>query len=506
MADEAVTTPRSVADPGTATPTLAPGTATGTATPQSAISIPLNAEQRTLSLKVSLADLTARASGLYAQKKFDEAAEVYAQAAEMQAEMNGEMSPENAEILFLYGRSLFKVGQGKSDVLGGKAPATEGGKPKQQQKKASKKANGAPKAEPSSAAQDKVETPEADRVAQEAVKIVADDTSVGQAEKKEVEAKKPLFQITGDENWVDSDEEEDAGAEGEGDEDEEEDDDLATAFEILDLARLLLKKRLEEKLAADTTEGKGKEKAENGDGDDNHREDAGLRHINDRLADTHDILAEISLENERYPNAIADARESLKYKQQLYGEDSEIIAEAHFKLSLALEFASVTAQADEEGTSDAATAAAPPREVNQELRDEAAKELEAAIKSTKLKLQNKEVELATLHSPEDNDISRKQITETKEIIADMEQRLVDLRGPPIDVKAALGVDPMGGILGAALGESSTETEARIEEAKKTATDLTGLVRKKDKRKAEDGAEGDEGEDSSKKARTEETAS
>lgn len=61
--------------------------------------------------------------------------------------------------------------------------------------------------------------------------------------------------------------------------------------------------------------------------------------------------------------------------------------------------------------------------MNQELRDEAAKELEAAIESTKLKLQNKEVELATLHSPEDNDISRKQITETKEIIADMEQRV-----------------------------------------------------------------------------------
>lgn len=514
MADEAVHTPRSVADQGTATPTLAPGTATGTATPMSAVSIPLTAEQRTLSLKVSLADLTARASGLYAQKKFDEAAEVYAQAAEMQAEMNGEMSPENAEILFLYGRSLFKVGQGKSDVLGGKAPATDGGKPNKQQKKAAKNANGAPKAEtatePTSAAaaEEKTETPEADRVAQEAVKIIADETTTGQAEKKEVEAKKPLFQFTGDENFADSDEEEEAGAEGEGDEDDEEDDDLATAFEILDLARVLLKKRLEEKLAAaESAEGKGKEKAENGDEDNNDSQDVALRHINERLADTHDILAEISLENERYPNAIADARESLRYKQQLYGEDSEIIAEAHFKLSLALEFASVTAQADDEaGAEDSAAAvSAPPREVNQELRDEAAKELEAAIESTKLKLQNKEVELATLHSPEDNDISRKQITETKEIIADMEQRLVDLRGPPIDMKAALGADPMvGGILGAALGESSTETEARIEEAKKTATDLTGLVRKKDKRKAEGGAEGQDGEEEpSKKARTEE---
>lgn len=122
----------------------------------------------------------------------------------------------------------------------------------------------------------------------------------------------------------------------------------------------------------------------------------------------------------RYPNAIADARESLKYKQQLVGPDSEIIAEAHFKLSLSLEFASVTSQQDDES---AGGAGAGPKEINQELRDEAARELEAAINSTKLKLQNKEVELATLHSPEDNDISRTQIAETKEIIAEMEQRV-----------------------------------------------------------------------------------
>lgn len=37
---------------------------------------------------------------------------------------------------------------------------------------------------------------------------------------------------------------------------------------------------------------------------------------------------------------------------------------------------------------------------------------------------------------------------------------------------------MGGILGTALGESPAEAQARIEEAKKNATDLTGLVRRK----------------------------
>lgn len=39
---------------------------------------------------------------------------------------------------------------------------------------------------------------------------------------------------------------------------------------------------------------------------------------------------------------------------------------------------------------------------------------------------------------------------------------------------------LGGILGTAIGESAAETKARVDEAKKTATDLTGLVRKKAK--------------------------
>lgn len=133
----------------------------------------------------------------------------------MQAEMNGEMAPENAEILFLYGRSLFRVGQANSDVLGGRAPATEGqGKPKKKAKKSKKPSDGTSAAEAAVAgsskdggAADKIETPEADKIAQEAVKIIADETRGAKAE-KEVEAKKPLFQFTGDENWDDSDEEE----------------------------------------------------------------------------------------------------------------------------------------------------------------------------------------------------------------------------------------------------------------------------------------------------------
>jgi hypothetical protein len=56
---------------------------------------------------------------------------------------------------------------------------------------------------------------------------------------------------------------------------------------------------------------------------------------------------------------------------------------------------------------------------------------------------------------------------------------VELQKPPIDVNAAVygaAQNALGGLFGAAAG--SADADARIEEAKKTATDLTGLVRKK----------------------------
>ncbi|KAK6724626.1 hypothetical protein SNK04_003445 [Fusarium graminearum] len=395
------------------------------------------------SKKVTLADLSAKGAALYTRKSYEEAAEVFSRASILQAELNGETSPDNAEILFHYGRSLFKVGQSKSDVLGGTA-APE--KKKSAETKPKKSAQA-----------------ETEKVTQEGVGIVAEQKE-GEKKSEDIKGdKKALFQFTGDENFDESDEEENA----EGDEDEEEDDDLATAFEILDLARVCYLKRLEALEKEEQEEsGKGKEAAEG--------DSPVMRHVKERLADTHDALSEISLENERYPNAIEDGRTSLKYKLELYPEESEIIAEAHFKLSLALEFASVTTPGDD-------GANAKREEMDQGLRDEAVKEMELAIKSSKLKLQNKEVELATMASPEDNELARKSIQEMKEVIGDMEQRLVDLRNDPVDTKDILGADAsIGGILGAAIGESAAETKARVEEAKKTANDLSGLVRKKNK--------------------------
>lgn len=117
------------------------------------------------------------------------------------------------------------------------------------------------------------------------------------------------------------------------------------------------------------------------------------------------------------------------YKDQLYPFESEIIAEAHFKLSLALEFASITTTHDA-GEGDAAEDKKE-TQVDEAMREEAARELELAIKSTKQKLQNKEVDLASTFSVDDNDITITQIAEVKEIIADMEQRVRPPRQFPV---------------------------------------------------------------------------
>ncbi|KAK1780794.1 hypothetical protein QBC45DRAFT_449809 [Copromyces sp. CBS 386.78] len=475
-------------------PTPTPA-ASGTATPV----VELNAEQAAQSLKVTLADLSAQAAARYAQKNYDEAAELYAQAAEMQAEMNGEMNPDNAEILFLYGRALFKVGQSKSDVLGGRAPEPKpekkAAKSKKQKRAAVETPSEANREGSSSLIKDAVE--QATKGAQASIVEAAKEIAHKDEPNPE---KKPLFHFEGDENFDDSDEEEEEEGDDaeEEEEEDEDDDDLAVAFQVLDLARVLFEKKLA------TLEAEEKPQVEEGKGKEKEGEEAAtttepsplIKHIKERLGDLHDLLAEISLENERYPAAITDSRASLKYKQQLYTQDSEIIAEAHFKLSLALEFASVTKSSDDDSTgpSDKAGAGV----VDQALRDEAATELEAAIASTKLKLQNKEVELASTHNVEDNDATRRQIVDVKEVIADMEQRLVDLRKPPIDINEALGIAaPVSGSSAAKDGESLKVAE----EVKEKANDLTGLVKRK--RKAEgEAAPAEEGAPEAKKAKEE----
>ena len=221
---------------------------------------------------------------------------------------------------------------------------------------------------------------------------------------------KPFFQFTGDENFDDSgDEEEDGGGDAQDGEEEDEDDDFGNAYEVLDLARVLLLKRLEE---AQAGEGKGKATTQS----------PIVKQLKERLADTHDLQAEISLEGERFPNAVVDLKAALELKEELFPQEHSLIAEAHYKLSLALEFSSVTQQSNENGeTVDGGEAM-----VDESMREEAAKEMEAAIASCKLRIEIEEKSLADPPAETKSDkpkVTQADIDGVKDIVSDMEQRV-----------------------------------------------------------------------------------
>jgi len=240
-----------------------------------------------------------------------------------------------------------------------------------------------------------------------------DGKSIDAAKDAKTESK-PYFQFTGDENFDDSDDSNN-GVGGDPDgaeaEEEEEEEDFATAYEVLDLARVLLLKRIGEEHAS---EGKGKGTSDT----------PAIKHLKSLLADTHDLQAEISLENERFPTAVIDIKESLALNQDLLPFEHSHIAEAHYKLSLALEFSSVTQQKDENG----ATAEGGQAHVDEAMREEAAAEMELAIASCKLRIEREQASLsAGAATPETGgekgEVTQAQIDDVKEMVKDMEQRV-----------------------------------------------------------------------------------
>lgn len=222
-----------------------------------------------------LGELVTRAAAKDAIKDFNAAAELYSEATELQVSLNGEMSLDNADLLFAYGKALYNVAVSKSDVLGAKVT----GESQVQQNAAT---GGSTSVGSTSASDNLIQSAMAGGMA----KKEAGANDKGQFEKKE---SKPFFQFTGDENFDESDsevEDEDAKA-GADDEDE---DDFANAFEVLDLARILYQKKTE---AAEERDNKGKA-AET---------PSYIKRLKERLADTYDLQAEISLEAERFLDA-----------------------------------------------------------------------------------------------------------------------------------------------------------------------------------------------------------
>lgn len=436
--------------------------------------------------KGALASLIAQATAKYAIKDYLPAAEYYSQATELQAELNGEMAAENADLLYSYGKCLYFVAVKNSDVLGGDAAGAKLGPPKPVQEKKQKKVDEAHAAMKKA---DQVQAADAahrqtEEVVAEVVEGKAGDESATTTKEDGAGGDKPFFQFTGDENWDDSDEDEDADdAAAEEGEAEEENDDFANAFEVLDLARVLFNSRLEQLQRRDaTTADKDISAASASDS-------AEVRTVKERVADIHDLQAEIALEGERYPNAVVDLKAALALKEQLYPKQDSALAECHFKLSLALEFSSVTQERDEDGNPEGEAT------FDQRMRDEAATHMHHAIESCKLRVQKDEQELEALVGEEmatKKEKLRLNIEDVQEMIGDMQLRLVELQQPPVSINNPSGTGTLdgatqlSGILGQIFGESQEEQKKRLEEASMGAKDVTGLVkRRKDRSRAGD---------------------
>ncbi|KAJ7699057.1 hypothetical protein B0H17DRAFT_978040 [Mycena rosella] len=109
-------------------------------------------------------------------------------------------------------------------------------------------------------------------------------------------------------------EEEVAAANEEEEEDAEPEDDFNAAWEVLDLARAIYAKQTEDAAADEAVQLK--------------------------LADTYIALGDVSLETEKFSQAITDYEAALALKGALLPRSSRQIAEAHYKLSMVLDLTS----------------------------------------------------------------------------------------------------------------------------------------------------------------------
>ena len=349
-----------------------------------------------------LRELIAQATTKYSVKDYDAAAELYSHATELQAEINGEMSSKNADLLYAYGRCLYHVAVKNSDVLGSKLSGEnrEEGfrKPVRKDSDMRTLADEA----------DDENTRVAEEVMTNIVKENGTDTIAAVNPSKEY---KPYFQFAGDENFDTGDEDEETNIEqleeetGEG----SAEDDFVNAYEMLDLARVLTLKQLKETETLNGVIEKGNTET--------------VQQLKERLADTHDLQAEISLESEKFPSAVVDLKFALNLKRSLFSQDSSLLAEAHYKLSLALEFASITQQKDGCGEFETGKEA----HIDDEMREEAAREMEAAIASCKLRIEKEEAKhpsASELYTDTGKPKKTKQdIDDVKDMVNEMEQRV-----------------------------------------------------------------------------------
>lgn len=354
----------------------------------------------------------AEGSKLYGTKQYEEAASKYADAC---AAFNEENGADDADLLLLYGKALFQSGVTKSGVLGGFDAGKEDGEEKD--------ANDDQEEQPS----DKFHFE--DGVAQEV------DDEEGEHEEQQQEEDES-------EDAPNKEEEEEQASE-EQEQEGQDQSDFEVSWEILDLTRSLFEKKLQ------TLSNEGLEKPYL----KTDLEEPSNEYVSTlkKLAETFDLLGEVSLEAENFPQAALDLESCLKSRQDLFNYDSKLLSESHYKLSLALELCGD----------------------DQELRNKATEQMRLAIESVKAR-----------NSKEQDAEIRK---DTEELLQDLEDRYKELQKPPEADLQAEQVDIIKGILGEAVGSAKGEGSSASQpvneltnsiKRKAPVNDLSGMVKKR----------------------------
>ncbi|KAG4303453.1 hypothetical protein PCANB_000394 [Pneumocystis canis] len=221
------------------------------------------------------------------------------------------------------------------------------------------------------------------------------------------------------------------GDESSEDEEKEDDDDFKIAWETLDFARVLYQKMLnaEEKQELQTLMGLETPPKRS--------------QIQKKLADTYDLLGEISLENENFQQASIDFQFALDLKSQIYPLESSLISEAHYKLALAFEFLQ-----------------------DDSMREKAIEHVQWSIKSLEKRI---EIEQQNKKGKEKQ---TKEIEEMQEMLTELKQKIDELRCPP----EKLIVPNFENIV----GNSRKNMEKKLSEIISSANNLNSLVKKKKK--------------------------
>lgn len=246
----------------------------------------------------------------YALKKFDAAVESYADACQLysalvQSTSNGseDIQEEDPELLYLYGQALYQMAVTNNGLFGGADAKGNENNQEDGEENADdedvEKGNGmfqfsedVPLAEEDDAEEDDQEKEEQDEGEEEPIDEENKDQTEGANEQPE----------------------------------EEQQSDFEVAWEILDLSRTLF----EQNLSKLTPPSPSSEAAK----------DLKLEYnsILFKIAEIYDLLGEISLETENFPQSIEDFTKSLDLKTKLFPFNSNLISEIHYKLSLSYEF------------------------------------------------------------------------------------------------------------------------------------------------------------------------